>query len=163
MPKRNRQDSTTIWDILDNPAVCDEESRELIRPVIKIKTVIISVFVCLVITGLISFALSCIVCAVLKSKQVTTVDVHSVLFICLLTCYILLFLLSLRRIMIFFVMLYQAKASDQTRLRCVFVPSCSEYMILSLKKYGAIVGLIKGIGRLHRCRNSYGIGGEDYP
>ncbi len=34
---------------------------------------------------------------------------------------------------------------------CRFSPSCSEYMKLTLKKYGFFIGLTKGIARILRC------------
>ena len=56
---------------------------------------------------------------------------------------------------------YQRYAADDVRKRCLFTPSCSEYMILSIEKYGAVRGIIKGIKRLRRCHAPNG--GEDYP
>ena len=47
------------------------------------------------------------------------------------------------------------------RCNCLFVPNCSEYMILAIKKYGAYKGVRKGISRLLRCHEPNG--GEDYP
>jgi putative component of membrane protein insertase Oxa1/YidC/SpoIIIJ protein YidD len=70
-------------------------------------------------------------------------------------------LLRLGGIIIWFIHLYQRYASDEIRLACVFEPSCSEYMILSIQKYGAICGCINGIKRLKRCH--YPNGGNDYP
>ncbi|MFA5917724.1 MAG: membrane protein insertion efficiency factor YidD [Candidatus Gracilibacteria bacterium] len=34
---------------------------------------------------------------------------------------------------------------------CKHIPSCSEYMIEAIEKKGAIVGTIKGTGRIMRC------------
>lgn len=59
--------------------------------------------------------------------------------------------IRLRSIMIWFILLYQRFAPAETRLRCVFVPSCSEYAILALKRYGVIRGIPKIISRLKRC------------
>jgi len=70
------------------------------------------------------------------------------------------FLLCSRFVLIWGVMLYQRYAKSETRLRCCFVPSCSEYAILAFKKYGTIIGGIKTIGRLTRCHFP---GGEDFP
>lgn len=70
-------------------------------------------------------------------------------------------MLILKKAVIWLVHLYQNKASDKTRLRCVFEPSCSEYMILAVEKYGAVIGIIKGIRRLLRCHAPNG--GPDYP
>ncbi len=71
------------------------------------------------------------------------------------------FALIAKRALIWSVHLYQNKASDETRLRCVFEPSCSEYMLMAVDKYGLIRGVIKGIRRLHRCHPPNG--GKDYP
>ena len=65
-----------------------------------------------------------------------------------------------KRAIIWMVHLYQNLASDETRLKCVFEPSCSEYMILAVKKYGVIRGVRKGINRLKRCGHEHGV---DYP
>lgn len=34
---------------------------------------------------------------------------------------------------------------------CTMYPSCSEYMILSVRKYGAMKGVWRGIRRILRC------------
>lgn len=59
------------------------------------------------------------------------------------------------------VLLYQHFAPERVRRKCRFEPSCSEYMLLSLKKYGPIRGLFKGISRLRRCHLQQG--GYDFP
>jgi putative membrane protein insertion efficiency factor len=64
-------------------------------------------------------------------------------------------------ITIWVIRLYQRYAPNYIRLACVFEPSCSEYMILSIQKYGFIRGVIKGIHRLQRCHLPNG--GTDYP
>ncbi|MDR1483740.1 MAG: membrane protein insertion efficiency factor YidD [Planctomycetaceae bacterium] len=45
---------------------------------------------------------------------------------------------------------------------CRFEPSCSTYMILAIKKYGVLYGILKGIWRICRC-NPYSRGGYDPP
>lgn len=67
----------------------------------------------------------------------------------------------LKRGLIWLVHLYQHYAPDGMRLRCVFEPSCSEYMILSIKKYGSLIGVLNGIHRLIRCHPPNG--GHDEP
>jgi Uncharacterized conserved protein len=37
---------------------------------------------------------------------------------------------------------------------CRYYPSCSEYMIRSINKYGIIKGLVKGINRIRKCNNT---------
>lgn len=69
----------------------------------------------------------------------------------------------IRRIQIaeLMIRLYQLKAPAEVRLVCNFEPTCSEYMILAIKKYGLIRGVIKGIKRIRRCH--YPNCGIDYP
>lgn len=43
---------------------------------------------------------------------------------------------------------------------CRFHPSCSEYAILAVEKYGVFYGAILAIGRLMRC-NPFFCGGDD--
>lgn len=74
---------------------------------------------------------------------------------------IVFFAVIAKRALIWCVHLYQNKASDATRLKCVFEPSCSEYMILAVNKYGFFRGVYKGIRRLLRCHPPNG--GQDYP
>ena len=66
-----------------------------------------------------------------------------------------------KRIAIWFVHVYQRFAPFRIRMKCRFEPSCTEYMIQSLEKYGLVRGAAKGIGRLCRCRPGHG--GFDYP
>ncbi len=59
------------------------------------------------------------------------------------------------------VLIYQRYAPYKLRSSCLFEPSCSEYMLLSIEKYGAVKGVLKGIGRIFRCHQPNG--GIDYP
>lgn len=62
----------------------------------------------------------------------------------------------LKRILICLVRIYQRYAPATIRNKCRFEPSCSQYMILSLRKYGLWKGLWKGIDRLWRCHKQDG-------
>ncbi len=73
---------------------------------------------------------------------------------------LIVLLLTLKYIFIWFIRIYQRYAKSETRLRCCYTPSCSEYAILALKKYGLIIGSIKAVKRLLRCGPP---GGIDYP
>lgn len=57
---------------------------------------------------------------------------------------------------------YQWTVSPLLGPTCRFEPSCSRYMIESLRKYGPVRGLCKGIGRLLRC-HPWHPGGYDPP
>ena len=65
------------------------------------------------------------------------------------------------RLSILLIHLYRYIAPKRLRMSCLFEPTCSEYMILALKKYGFIRGWSKGIKRITRCRQPHG--GIDYP
>jgi putative membrane protein insertion efficiency factor len=45
---------------------------------------------------------------------------------------------------------------------CRFEPSCSEYMILAVRKYGPVCGAVKGMRRICRC-HPWNPGGFDPP
>ena len=74
---------------------------------------------------------------------------------------ILTLVLSLKWIVIYCIRIYQRFAPYEVRSKCVFIPNCSEYMILAIKKYGLIKGIKKGQERFKRCDADHG--GEDYP
>ena len=109
------------------------------------------------------------------TKPIIALVIYAVLFValfiipypewwmrlCALVVYSLIyFAIIAKRAVIWSVHLYQNKAPDEVRLKCVFEPSCSEYMIMAVEKYGVIRGVIKGIKRLHRCGIESGV---DYP
>ena len=75
--------------------------------------------------------------------------------------YSLLFILCIgKKAVIWLVHFYQAKASDDTRLRCRFEPSCSEYMMEAIDIHGVAKGLLLGTWRIMRC-NPFCKGGYD--
>lgn len=41
--------------------------------------------------------------------------------------------------------------TGQANMGCRFVPTCSEYFVMSVEKHGAIKGGMKGVGRICRC------------
>lgn len=45
---------------------------------------------------------------------------------------------------------------------CRFTPSCSEYFILAVRKYGPVWGACKGVARICRC-HPWHPGGYDPP
>jgi putative membrane protein insertion efficiency factor len=45
---------------------------------------------------------------------------------------------------------------------CRFEPSCSEYFIGAVRKYGPVRGACKGVGRICRC-GPWSVGGLDPP
>ena len=74
---------------------------------------------------------------------------------------IILLLFTTKNLLIFIVKLYQHIAPISIRSKCRFEPSCSDYMLICLQKYGLINGLKKGLNRLKRC--NINDGGYDEP
>lgn len=60
----------------------------------------------------------------------------------------------------FFISIYQSYISFFMPSNCRFYPTCSTYMILSLRKFGVIKGIILTILRLFKCHPLHE-GGED--
>lgn len=69
--------------------------------------------------------------------------------------------LIIKRIIIKFILFYQKIAPQDLRDSCRFEPTCSNYMLLAIEKYGTVKGCFLGIKRLMRC--CYPNGGYDYP
>ena len=74
---------------------------------------------------------------------------------------VLFFISQTKNIMLLLIFLYQKFAPAFIRNACLFTPSCSEYMRISLTKYGVRKGFIKGVKRLRRCQPPNG--GIDEP
>jgi putative membrane protein insertion efficiency factor len=60
------------------------------------------------------------------------------------------------------VRLYQACLRPMLPTVCRFQPSCSEYFIQAVHKYGPVRGACKGVWRICRC-NPFSQGGLDPP
>lgn len=60
------------------------------------------------------------------------------------------------------VRLYQLTLSHVIGRQCRFHPTCSEYFILAVRKYGAIRGCWRGALRITRC-HPWHPGGIDWP
>ena len=88
------------------------------------------------------------------------VDFFTVFFTLLPFFVLCEFFISLRQLLIWFIRIYQRYARSETRLRCRFEPSCSDYAILALIKHGVLFGTKKTIERILRCKPP---GGIDYP
>ena len=69
----------------------------------------------------------------------------------------------MKKIVIKLIEIYRKYISGLKRYpTCRFYPTCSEYAILAIEKYGVIRGLIKALWRILRC-NPFSRGGVDYP
>jgi putative component of membrane protein insertase Oxa1/YidC/SpoIIIJ protein YidD len=141
--------------------------KEMIRPKTNILTVIKYYFVFLTSTlgvtvliyAFLRFCFPGIALAIQKKVEGKPVLTCLIIFG---FCHIAGILIAFKSIVIGFVHLYQHYSPEEVRRNCLFKPTCSEYLILAIEKYG----LIKGINlflknRLTKCNgNIYRI---DYP
>lgn len=78
---------------------------------------------------------------------------------CIAYCFYLI--LNIKKSIICAIQIYQHYTPTSIRMKCRFEPSCSQYMILAIEKYGLLKGIKMGINRLSRCK--VGNGGYDFP
>lgn len=118
-----------------------QNSRVLARP----KTTVLSV-VAYSLAYLLFIAACVILNILIKAPLYLEIPISVVI-------YVIFSELSLKYIGIKIVECYQHYASEKTRRQCMCVPSCSEYSIICLKKYGLLRALIKIRRRLKKtCR-----------
>lgn len=80
---------------------------------------------------------------------------HHTTFVILLTLlqFFIGGVIALKPALIGAIRLYQRYAPERVRRKCLFKPTCSEYAILAIEKYGVIRGLYKSYIRLFKkCR-----------
>lgn len=68
----------------------------------------------------------------------------------------------LKTLMIGFIKGYKRFVSPFLPKSCRYYPTCSDYAILAIEKYGVLKGSLKAIWRVLRC-NPFSSGGIDYP
>ena len=68
----------------------------------------------------------------------------------------------MQKVLIKIIEVYQKAVSPLYASSCRYYPSCSNYAILSIEKYGVVKGSLKAIWRILRC-NPFSKGGVDYP
>jgi len=69
----------------------------------------------------------------------------------------------LKTLLIFPIRIYQVCISPMIPKSCRFVPTCSDYTIEAINKYGAIKGIWLGIKRILRCHPWGGHGYDPVP
>ena len=69
----------------------------------------------------------------------------------------------MKRILIKIIKFYKKNISlwlESKNIKCKFYPTCSDYTIQAIEKYGALKGTVLGIYRILRC-NPFSKGGYD--
>jgi putative membrane protein insertion efficiency factor len=67
---------------------------------------------------------------------------------------------ALRAVVVAPIRVYQRAISPAIPQRCKYYPSCSEYAVQAVRRYGILRGLILAAWRLLRC-NPWSLGGVD--
>lgn len=132
----------------------DPRSSAYIRKLKRPKVSLLKILLLFILLPAVVLAALIVLLIHLGLPETTTLFIAAII----LLAYILL---TTKRLFINVIKLYQKYAPDSLRNKCRFEPSCSEYMILAIEKYGLIKGIQKGIERLNRC-NIDG-GGFDFP
>jgi putative component of membrane protein insertase Oxa1/YidC/SpoIIIJ protein YidD len=145
------------WE--QNVAEIYVNERQLIRPNTTIKTALffmsIFVFATSMFVWFIHYVfISADIVAYLPSSVQDFYNTHhllSIIIVCALVVIIESFF-CLKYAVIGMVKLYQHYAPEEVRRRCLFMPTCSEYTIMAVRKYGCFIGLCKSYYRLvYRC------------
>ena len=132
-----------------------ETNRKLIRPKINFWLAGLKVFLTLLCVTLLSWG---------GAEGLDRLEFLSFglnFFLLFLVLFLISLLIFAKNIVIFVIRVYQRYAPYEIRSKCLFIPNCSEYMILAIQKYGLIPGIKKGFDRYSRCHAPNG--GEDYP
>ena len=64
------------------------------------------------------------------------------------------------RILVSLIRFYQKHISVNTIPRCKYLPTCSQYALEAIQKYGALKGSLMALWRILRC-NPFSKGGYD--
>jgi len=124
--------------------------RPLVRPDTNLVTATLSALVFLVIVITLSSGTLGLVTWLGVHYQIGGIALHSFAqrALVVLLVFLLCLILVLKRLAIGMVKLYQHYAPENLRRKCLLKPTCSEYMILAIEKYGVIRGVWKGGHRL---------------
>ena len=133
----------------------------MVRPHINFVAVALNVFLTLAIILAICLWAIPMLNTLEWYREIFTLDVAWQYVLLYLLLLLITLIVRIKSIAIFAIRLYQRYARYGIRCNCVFIPNCSEYMILSIRKHGIIFGLKKGFRRLLKCHDPYE--GDDYP
>ncbi len=68
--------------------------------------------------------------------------------------------MKVKKLILWFIKVYQKIISPWTPKTCRFYPTCSEYSYQAVKKYGALKGGLKSVKRISKC-HPFNPGGYD--
>lgn len=120
------------------------QMRSYPRPKTKITSVLVWIVIYLFVSFFIAIA------------GIYTFQITNYKWLIYLISYMVFTCLFLKKICIKSIECYQHYAKEETRRKCVCVPSCSEYAIVVLKKYNTFKALNKIRVRLFKTCGGYG-------
>lgn len=128
-----------------------EQEKAVVRPAFTLFRELLTVITCMLCCAAV------IIAAVLLHHKMSAVQLAA-----LFGSAILIFVITqTKNILLLLIFLYQRFAPASVRSVCLFTPSCSEYMRLSILKYGVCRGVVRGLRRLRKCHPPNG--GIDEP
>lgn len=150
MPSPEEQEAV-VWYVLERP---------LVRPNTSYKKAALCVLIFLVAncgaTILLYYLIRWLgISSILPQSIDRFYAEHHTTFVILLTLlqFFIGGVIALKPALIGAIRLYQRYAPERVRRKCLFKPTCSEYAILAIEKYGVIRGLYKSYIRLFKkCR-----------
>lgn len=136
--------------------VCE---RELYRPDLTIGNLLLKISLVIAITFASAFLLFNVLTKTISFSSNFTKALNEnfflFFFIFFSTQLFLVLVFFLKRLIIELIKVYQHYAPEEVRRRCLFMPTCSEYTIMVLEKYGLILGLHKAYIRIFKkCRGN---------
>ena len=66
----------------------------------------------------------------------------------------------MKRVLLWIIRFYRKNISVRTAPSCKFIPTCSEYGLTAIERFGALRGTLMTVWRILRC-NPFGKGGFD--
>jgi putative component of membrane protein insertase Oxa1/YidC/SpoIIIJ protein YidD len=147
----------TEWE--QDVAAIYVNKRQLVRPDTNIKKALLFTAIFVLVTGIFVWLIHYVlitagIAAYLPSGIQEFYGAYrflSIVIVCALVVIIESFF-CLKYAVIGMVKLYQHYAPEEIRRRCLFMPTCSEYTIMAVRKYGCFIGLCKSYYRLvYRC------------
>ena len=66
----------------------------------------------------------------------------------------------MKKILIFLIKIYRKYLSPMKSTKCPYIPTCSQYGLEAIEKYGALKGSVLAAWRILRC-NPFSKGGYD--
>jgi putative component of membrane protein insertase Oxa1/YidC/SpoIIIJ protein YidD len=136
--------------------------RRLVRPNTNIKTALLSVSLFMLTTCVSTWILHRVfitasIFAYLPSSLQDFYNTHpslSIVILCAIVFFIEMFF-CFKYAVIGAIKMYQHYAPEEIRRRCLFMPTCSEYAIMAVQKYGGFIGLCKSYFRLmYLCKGN---------